>query len=278
MNFSMRGHDFDAKSIEALAKKCTEYGIYGIQLVMPKSLPDYKDGAFTPAYAQRIKDEFDKVNVKIPVLGCYINPSCTDSDVLGAQMKRFKEHLRYARFCGAQVVGTETGFVGSECCEEENHTEQAYQYLLSNLRELTAYAEKLGVMIGIEGVKIFVINSPQKMRRLLDDLDSPNVLAIFDPVNFIRADNYMEQDKIIDDAFNLFGDEMCVLHLKDFIIDENGDMKQVLPTEGILNIEKILRYIKQRKPDMPVVLECTGEKDLPRVMENVQKLYDSIAV
>lgn len=278
MNFSMRGHDFDAKSIEAVAKKCAEYGVYGVQLVMPKTLPDYKDGAFTPAYAQKIKDEFDKENVKIPVLGCYINPSCTDAEVLCAQMKRFKEHLKYAHFCGAQMVGTETGYVGSECNEKDNHTEQAYKHLLTNLKELVAYAEKLGVMIGIEGVKVFVINDPQKMRRLLDDLNSPNVLAIFDPINFIGADNYNDQDKIIDDAFNLYGDEMCVLHLKDFVIDADGNMKSALPTEGMLNTEKILRYIKQRKPDMPVVLEGTGEKDLPRVMENVQRLYDSIEI
>ena len=176
------------------------------------------------------------------------------------------------------MVGTETGYVGSECNEKDNHTEQAYKHLLTNLKELVAYAEKLGVMIGIEGVKAFVINDPQKMRRLLDDLNSPNVLAIFDPINFLGADNYNDQDKIIDDAFNLYGDEMCVLHLKDFVIDADGNMKSALPTEGMLNTEKILRYIKQRKPDMPVVLEGTGEKDLPRVMENVQRLYDGIEI
>lgn len=276
MNISMRGHDFAEKSIEGVAKKCAQYGIYGVQLVMPKTLPEYKDGSFTPAYAEWIKDTFYKNNVKIPVLGCYINPSCTNEEDLRTQMNRFKEHLKYARFIGAHMVGTETGYVGDSCNAEDNHTEQAYKQLLTNLKELVAYAEKMGVMIGIEGVKIYVINTPQKMRRLLDDLNSPNVLAIFDPINFLGADNYEEQDKIIDDAFNLYGDEMSVLHLKDFIIDENGAMKQVLPTEGMLHTERILKYIKQRKPNMPIVLEGTGEKNLPKVMANIQRLYDSI--
>lgn len=276
MNFSMRGHDFDAKSVKEVSDKCGKYGIYGVQLVMPKTIENFQVGSFSPAYAQRIKAELDANNVKVPVLGCYINPSCTNEAELASQLKRFKEQLKYARFIDAHMVGTETGFVGDSCIPENNHTEEAYQHFLKNLRELTDCAEKLGVMIGIEGVKIFVINTPQKMRRMLDDIASPNVLCIFDPVNFIGADNYMEQEKIIDDAFELYGEEMCAVHLKDFIIDDEGKMHRVLPTEGILNIRKILTYIKNKKPDMPIVLEEVKEQDLEKVMKNVQALYDSI--
>ncbi|MBQ8525411.1 MAG: sugar phosphate isomerase/epimerase [Clostridia bacterium] len=276
MNFSMRGHDFDASSVKEVSEKCAKYGVYGVQLVMPKTIPDFKVGSFSPALAQKMKAELDENNVKIPVLGCYINPSCTNEDELRSQMNRFKEQLKYARFLDAHMVGTETGYVGDSCVPENNHTEEAYQHFLGNLKELVSCAEKLGVMIGIEGVKIFVINSPQKMRRMLDDVNSPNVLCIFDPVNFIGADNYMEQDKIIDDAFALYGEEMCAVHLKDFIIDEQGNMRRVLPTEGILNTRKILTYIKNNKPDMPVVLEEVKEHDLEKVMKNVQALYDSI--
>ena len=53
-------------------------------------------------------------------------------------------------------------------------------------------------------------------------------------------------------------------------------MRRVLPTEGILNIRKILTYIKNNKPDMPIVLEEVKEPDLGKVMKNVQALYDSI--
>lgn len=276
MNFSMRGHDFDVQSVADVSKKCAQYGIYGVQLVMPKTIPDFKVGSFTPAYAQRIKADLDENNVKVPVLGCYINPSSTNEQELEANLKRFKEQLKYARFIDAHMVGTETGFVGEKCIAEDNHTEEAYQHFLKNLRELVSCAEKLGVNVGIEGVKVFVINTPQKMRRMLDDINSPNVLCIFDPVNFIGPDNYTEQEKIIDDAFALYGEEMCAVHLKDFIIDEDGNMRRVLPTEGILNIRKILTYIKNNKPDMPIVLEEVKEPDLEKVMKNVQALYDSI--
>lgn len=276
MNFSMRGHDFEASSAREVSEKCKEYGLYGVQFVMPQTIKDFKVGQFSPSYAARIKDEFDKNNIKIPLQGCYINPSCTDPKSLKEQMDRFKEQLRYVKYTGAFMLGTETGYIGDTLDPEKNDTEEAYQYLLRNLKELVEYAEKLGVMVGIEGVWMFVINSPKKMRRLLDDLNSPNVLVIFDPVNLLNASNCKDQDKMIDEMFELLGNEISVLHLKDFIIDDEGVLRSTLPTEGHLNIKKILTFVKHRKPDLPVVLEGVKEKDLRKVMENVTKVYESI--
>ena len=55
MNFSMRGHDFDAKSVKEVSSKCAEYGIYGVQLVMAKTIEK------KPADMIRIKTETSRI-------------------------------------------------------------------------------------------------------------------------------------------------------------------------------------------------------------------------
>jgi L-ribulose-5-phosphate 3-epimerase len=70
--------------------------------------------------------------------------------------------------------------------------------------------------VGIEGVHFHVINTPTKMKRLVDDLNSPNVRVIFDPVNYINTANYKNQDEIINTHFDLLGEKTKLLHLKDF--------------------------------------------------------------
>ena len=275
LNLCMRGHDFDVKSIEGVAEKCAKYNLYGAQLAMNITVPDYKVGQFTPAYADRIKDIFAKNGVKLAIQSCYINPSCTDVDSLEAQLLRFEEQLKYARFTGAFCVATETNWVGDSCDAEANNTEHAYQYCIKNLRRLLDCAEKLGVMIAVEGVRVFVINSPKRMKRMIDDFYSPNLLCIFDPINFISPENYKNQDEMIDEAFELYGDRMCAIHLKDFIDDENG-FRRALPTEGMLNIKKILTWVKHNKPDMPIVLEETKEVNVEKVIKNLQALYQTI--
>ena len=266
MNIGMRAHDFPTTNITALSEKCKEYDIKCIQLALAKSMPDIKPGMFSPELAKYIKSELDKNDVSVAVLGCYINPVDYDEERLKSNMAYFVENLKYAKFLNAGMVGLETGFVGEAPDAQKDQSEEAYQKLLKNMRCLTDNAEKLGVMIGIEGVSFFVINTPQKMKRIIDDLDSPNILTIFDPINYLNDSNYKEQDKIIEEAFELLGDTMAAIHVKDFDVVD-GHMKDVVPGTGRLNFELLISLAQKYKPNIPFLLEGVIEENVNRVKE-----------
>ena len=192
-------------------------------------------------------------------------------EVLEKDMAYFIESLKYAKFMNAGVVGLETGFVGDTCNPKDNQTEEAYQYLLKNMKVLRDAAEKLGVMIAVEAVSCFVINSPERMLRLLNDLDSPNILVIFDLLNLLTIENYKNQEEIIDTAFELLGDKISVIHLKDFKV-ENNQIKQCPIGEGLINIEKILSIIKTRKPNIPIILEETRGEDSGLAINHLNRI------
>ena len=84
-------------------------------------------------------------------------------DLKNIDIKKFKEKIRYAKTLKPIAVGTEIGIYK----EGKTDTEEAYQYLLKNLKELVIEAERVGVNVGIEGVHCFVIKTPQKMKRLI---------------------------------------------------------------------------------------------------------------
>ena len=261
LNIGLRGHDVNAEDLPELSQKLKEYGISNVQLVLKKSCKGFKEGMFSPSFAKKIGEIFSKNGIEISVLGCYINPSNTNKAVLEKDMAYFIENLKYAKFLNAGVVGLETGFVGEECIPKNNQTEEAYQYLLSNMKVLRDAAEKLGVMIAVEAVSYFVINSPERMLRLVNDLNSPNILVIFDLLNLLTIDNYKNQEEIIDTAFELLGDKISVIHLKDFIIVDN-QLRQCELGKGLLNISKILAVIKNYKLQVPIILEETKEDNL----------------
>ncbi len=275
LNIGLRGHDVEAEDLPELSQKLKEYGIGNVQLVLKKSCKGFKEGTFSPSYAKKIGEIFSENGIEISVLGCYINPSNTNKQVLEQDMAYFVESLKYAKFMNAGVVGLETGFVGEECIPENNQTEEAYRYLLSNMKVLRDAAEKLGVMIAVEAVSCFVINSPERMLRLVNDLNSPNIVVIFDLLNLLTTENYMQQDEIIDSAFELLGDKIAVIHLKDFKIDDN-QLKQCPIGEGMLNISKILSIIKAYKPNIPVILEEIKEYDLIVSSNKLNNLYQQI--
>ena len=245
MNIGMRGHDFDTVSIAALAEKCKEYGIGHIQLALKKSVEGFEEGMFTPEYAAQIGDILREKGVRVSVLGCYINPSETNPEQLKKNLDFFVENLHYAKYMGADTVGLETGFVGESLDLEKNNTEEAYNHLLNNMKYLTGIAEELGVKIAIEGVHCFVINSPKKMKRLVDDLNSENVCVIFDPLNYLNGENYKNQEEIFEEFYELLADKTEVIHLKDFTL-KDGKISYEYPCNGMLSKDVVFNKLLKR--------------------------------
>ena len=269
MKKGIRGHDIVANGLTAISDKCREKGIEYVQLVLERSIDDFQNFNFSKEYALDLKSQLG--DTKVAILGSYINPSNPDDDELQLDIKRFKEKIKYANVLNPIAVGTETGVYK----EGMTDSEEAYQRVLKTMKEIVEEAEKYGVNVGIEGVSFFVINTPQKMKRLIDDLDSANVKVIFDPVNHKDMSKYEEQDEIINDMFDLLSDKICAIHAKDFIV-ENGELKSALPTEGILNYKLIFEKIKEYNLDIPIISEGITDDEASVALGNLEKLWRNL--
>lgn len=266
MKKGIRGHDIRAEGLKQVCLSAKEHNIEYLQLVLEKSIDGFKTGDFTEEYAGKIKMQLG--NTKVAILGSYINPSNPDDEGLRTDIEKFKEKIKYAKVLNPIAVGTETGIYK----EGMTDSEEAYLRVLEAMKEIVKEAERYNVNVGIEGVHCFVINTPQKMKRLVDDINSDNVKVIFDPVNYLNIDNYKEQDKMINDMFSLLSDKICVLHAKDFIV-ENGEFKMVKPTEGMLNYELIFKKMREHNLDIPIICEEINEDEASVAFSNLEKIW-----
>lgn len=266
MKKGIRGHDVAEAGLGNICKKCLSKDITYLQLVLEKSIDGFQSGKFTEEYANSIKEQLGRE--KIAILGSYINPSNPDDNELRRDIDKFKEKIRYAGILKPIAVGTETGIYK----EGLTDTEEAYRRVFGTLKELTDEAERYGVNIGIEGVHCFVINTPKKMKRLVDELNSDNVRVIFDPVNYLNINNYQNQDEIIKETFSLLADKICVVHAKDFKV-ENGNFISTKPTEGLLNYKLIFEELKANNLDIPVICEEIDEESAAVAFGKMDIIY-----
>lgn len=268
MNVGFRAHDCAMGEIEKLSDRLAFMGVKNIQLALRKSLKtvDFSKVTFSPGFARHIKKELDKNNIHVTVLGSYINPILEDEDARREQVNLFIENLKYAKYIGADMVGTETGN------PPEGGREASYKILVKSIREIADAAEKLGVMFAVEGVYYGTLSTPEYMKRLIDDINSPNMLVIFDITNLLGVDNYQNQREIIDKAFNLYGDRIAAIHLKDFIV-EDGRMKRTLFGKGLLDAEYLFSVLKERKPYIDTILEELSEYDYMECKGYVDKMF-----
>ena len=114
------------------------------------------------------------------------------------------------------------------------------------------------------------------MKRFLDDIDSPNVEVILDPVNLISENNYMEQEKVIDRVFDFYGDRVSVIHIKDFALVD-GVVKYAQVGEGLFNYEHLFKHLKFKKPHITMLIENSNEERFHSDCEFLEKIYDGVS-
>ena len=270
INIGLRAHDYGQGTPEEIANKLGGYGINCIQLAPAKSFPFIKEepGQLSPGLGNTIRDAFAKKGINIAVLGCYINPIHPDPILKEQSLLRFEEHLRFARDFGCAIVGTETGSRNADCTyHPDSQSEEAFLELVAAIKRLSITAEKYGTIVGIEGVAHHhVIHTYEKMVRMLELVDSPNVQVIYDPVNFFPLTECENQTQLMDDAFALFGDRMVAIHSKDFVIND-GIKEGDLPSgTGVMAHSHLIKHLVDKKPFIQVILENTNPDNVKDVI------------
>jgi len=278
MRLGVRCHDVIHSDLDELGGIIHEKDFKSVHLALKKVKTGFKltKESITPGMARYVRDIFSKHDINISILGCYINLANPDDEELKCLLDTFKEHIRFARDFGCSIVGTETGALNKEYVyTPQNNTEEAFQRTLSSIKILVAEAEKFGVMVGIEGVCKHVINTPERMKRILDNVKSNNLQVIFDPVNLINENNYDKQDDLIRKSFELFGDRIVAIHAKDYVY-EDGEIKLAAIGKGQFNYPLLLSLIKEKKPYIDVLLESTTPEDIDEGIIYLTKIYDNL--
>lgn len=280
IQFGMRVHDICGKgTVTEVLDKVQDLGIKYIQLAMSKSFSevDTSVGHYNAGLGDYVGAECIKRDIHVSILGCYINPAHPDEEKRMLEVQRFIEHLKYSKRMGADMVGTETGRAHPDMkIVPETYTEENYQRVLDSFKRIRDAAEKLGVMVGVEGVFNHTLHSPEMMRRFLDDIDSVNFDVILDSVNLIKPEYEKDpagQNAIIKKAFDLYGDRITTLHLKDGVFEDN-DQRFRHPGEGFFNYEELMRQVSIRKPYIVGTLENSTPDRYYEDCRFLQEQYD----
>lgn len=276
MQLGIRLHDTKKLCFEERIADVSQLGFKCGHLALAKVIDEFPttDEALTPGLAMYLKNVFAKNNVDIAVLGCYLNLANPNPEKLAQITHRYMAHIRFASWLGCGVVGTETGAPNETYTHvPECHGEEALQTFITNLRPVVKYAEQMGVVMAIEPVWKHIVCNPKRARRVLDEINSPNLQIILDPVNLLDICNYQDQVAIVDEAIELLGPDVAMVHLKDFVV-EDGKLVSVGAGLGNMDYTSVIKFMKTRKPFIHATLENTTPENNIQVKEFIQKLYD----
>lgn len=260
MSVGVLAHLFGSLPYRELAPKVAGSGFSHVQLALWKAISDVdfsKPGNLSPGLANAIGEQFDKHGVSVSVLGCYVHLFERDEELRRANVNRFKELLRYARFFGAPMVAAETGRN-----EGGDYTDRDWSTMKATLEELTEEAEKWGVFVGLEAANGHLVGTAPELARMLEEVPSSNIGVVIDPGNLLTAANFAKQDQVIAEAFELLGDRIIAAHAKDRYLLENGELGTSTAGLGDMNYELYMKLLNQYKPHVHIIMEEAKEHQM----------------
>lgn len=277
MQVGIRLHDTVNVPLTERVPIVKEQGFSCVHLALSKVISENSvaNGALTPGYAMYLRKLFAKSDIDIAVLGCYLNLANPNPEALKTITDKYLANIRFAAHLGCGVVGTETG-APNEAYETvpECYTEEALQTFITNLRPIVKYAECMGVLVAIEPVIRHIVSTPARARRVLDEIASPNLRIILDPVNLLDITNYKQQDEIVAEALRLLGDDIAILHVKDYVV-KDGDLDACAVGLGEMNWKPVMEFVKKEKPYMQATLENTLPENAVAAREYITKLWEN---
>ena len=274
-NIGLRLHDSRPGTLSERAGYAAAQGFTCVHLALSKTMgPGYmRPEVFTPGLADHVRRAVSPLNVA--VLGCYLNLCTPDEQEYAETLKKYIAHLRLASMLGACVVGTETGNPNREYRydPERSHSGEALELFIRRVTPVVKAAEKLGAFLAIEPVYTHIVSTPARARRVLDAVASPNLRIIFDPVNLLHPDNLSGRREVLEEAMELLAPEIDVIHLKDYVLKENGGMDSVAAGKGMMDFSGILRFAAEKKPCIPMTLENTVPENAEQARLFIEGVY-----
>lgn len=242
MIIGMRGHDFGRMEPDRLAEAIASHGFRATQLAFGKAFVQSPETYMTDEGLASVREAFASRGIAVPVMGCYVSASDRDPARLEAAKAKFAAHLRASVRLGAGCVGTET----THFTFDESERESVYARLVDFTRTAVAVAEECGATVGIEPVAYHTLATPELTRRLLDDVPSEHLRVILDTANLVPPGESRPeaQHDLLERALSLFGDKICVLHVKDGVWNSENKWENRPLGEGIMDWPTLLPRLR----------------------------------
>lgn len=279
MKLCIRAHDLGVKGMEPILNRLKELGLDGVQMVCYKAFDDvpYAPGGITEENAAQIGAAFDQQGAVIPLVGAYFNPVHSNREKAERCEAIFAEYLKVCRSMGCVYVGSETGSFNDEpwIYHPKNRTEEGLQMVVETFSRLCDVAAEHGSMVAMEGAAGHVcydVDTLARARKLI----GKETKVIFDLYNYLDESNQMDYLEILDKGLQVFKGEILLFHMKDCLLTPGSAPKQVPLGTGDLDMEAILRRIKNYDENAVLTLEGTTGTDIPHAVKTIKEIWERV--
>lgn len=154
----------------------------------------------------------------------------------------------------------------------DNHSAETEERFVRSLREILETAHDYGVTIILEMHQLTVLDSAQRIRRVIERVESDRVKVNLDTVNFVTdLRTAFNPAPMINEMFDVLGPYVDTVHVKDFYLEDRFvlHIAETLPGTGIMDLDTVLRRTQALLPDGYAVIEHLPPNLIPVAAKNL---------
>jgi sugar phosphate isomerase/epimerase len=178
--------------------------------------------------------------------------------------RSYLEAIAMADQMGMDFIVAHTGWrsSGSPYAHRENWTQETWEMSVHALRQVLADSLGSRVKLAVEAVNSTNFNTPAAHARLRDDLASDRLGFTLDPTNMIHAGSLFRSAELINECFDLLGEDILYAHAKDIRWAEMlPGLEWVVPGEGEMDYEVYLTHLSRLAYSRPLMMEFLNRGD-----------------
>lgn len=180
----------------------------------------------------------ERSGVAVTAINGTFNAAHPDPEVRREAVRRFTGLADASNALGCKII---TLCSGTRCADDlwtyhpDNTTDEAWRDMLDTMLRICEIAERAGITLAVETEASNVINSPERARRLMDEVGSSSLKMILDPANLFPPGSAHPENvrPTLAHAFELFGHDIVLAHGKD--IRESDGIDFCGTGEGIVD-------------------------------------------
>lgn len=179
---------------------------------------------------------------------------------------------------GAGVRPTSLNPQGDWWPHPDNQTTETEDRFLRSLLEILETAADYGINIILEIHITTVLNSPQRIKRVIERSGSDRVKLNLDPANFIGdLTAAFNPTPLIEELFDVLGPFTDTVHVKDYYLEDRFivHISETIPGAGMMDLDTVLCRTQALSPDMYAIIEHLPLSQVPQAKRNLtQKIQE----
>jgi len=256
--------DDPAPDVEGMLDQIAGLGLCAVSYdALCLGLPSMPD-AIPPEQIIRTREALLARGQWMASLSATFNMAHPDPAARATGLRQLKVLAANAHAFGTDLLTLCTGTRSRESMwryHPDNDSDSAWADMRASMQRAIAIAEEYDVRLGIEPEVSNVVSSPTKARRLLDEMQSERLTIVMDGANVFPAGTLPRQQEILDEVFDLLGDDIGLVHAKDLTRD--GAAGNVAAGTGLLDYGYYIHLLRQSGFDGAVVLHGLSAAQAP---------------